>query len=346
MSDNITPNEALNKAVGDDTLAGTNWAGAAAAGSMRDQWGSPTAEVQLTDAERTFLVDTIVDESGLLKEIRRYTMNRSRVEIPRMSLASKVLRASAVGSHAEATIGTQVAPDFGSVVMTSSKLTLPWTITEEFIEDNPEKGAVEAKIARLMAIQAANDLEDLALNGDESLAGDPLYRANDGFIALANSLGSQVLNFGQVAFTNNVFEQMYRALPTKYRRNPRELRFLVGPNIWQDYVNSVAARQGAMADQFLSGLVGDPTYIGIPIRMSPFMPEDLGGGTNESTIILTHPDNLIWGVERDMKLRKTTEGQEAIQGDQRFYALHIRCDFMIQNPEALVLADEVTPRLP
>jgi HK97 family phage major capsid protein len=346
MSENLTPNEALEKAAG-VTLAGTDWQNSptGVAGSMRDQWGSPSGEVHLTDPERQFIVDTVVDESGLLKEIRRYNMNRSRVEIPRMSLGRRVLQATNAGGHPEATIGQQQAPDFDTIVMTSSKLTLPYTITEEFLEDNPEKGTAEQKIARLMAIQAANDLEDLAINGDEG-SGDPLLHSNDGFIALANSLGANLVNYGGAAnFDRYKLEDMLRALPTKYRRNVRELRFFVGPNTWQDYVNSIADRQGAMADQYLAGLVGDPTYGGIPMRMSPFMPEEGGVGTDEATIILTHPDNLIWGVERDMKLRKTVEGQAAIQGDQRFYALHIRCDFMIQNPEALVLADGILPRV-
>lgn len=350
MSENMTPREALSKASGVETLAGTNWAGAAAGDSMRDQLGSPAAEVHLTDAERQFLVDTIVDESSLLKEIRRYNMNRSRVEIPRMTLGNKVLRASAAGGHPEATAGTLQSPDYETIILTSSKLTLPWTITEEFLEDNPEKGAAEQKIARIMAVQAANDLEDLAINGDESNVGDPLYRANDGFITLANSLGSPIVNEGGAEFTTATFERVLRALPTKYRRNLRELRFFVGPNTWLDYVQSIAARQGAMADQYLSGLVGDPTYGGIPLRMSPFMPEDRDdsgtGDNDESVIILTHPDNLVWGVERDMRLRKSTEGERAIQEDLRFYALHVRCDFMIQNPEALVLADGVAPRIP
>jgi HK97 family phage major capsid protein len=346
----IDPREALAKAAG-DTLAGTDWQnGPGAAGTMRGDFNASFAGsdlVQLTDAERQFLVDTVVDESSLLKEVRRYTMNRSRVEIPRMSLGRTVLQANVPGGQTEGVAGVDQAPDFETIVLTSSKLTLPWTVTEEFLEDNPEKGSAEAKIARLMAIQAANDLEDLAINGDETNVGHALFRANDGYITLADAQcpAGQLLAFAGAGFTTDVLQQMLRAMPTRYRRNVRELRFFVGPNIWQDYVQSIAARQGAMADQYLAGLVGDPTYGGIPLRMSPFMPEDAGVGLNEAQIILTHPDNLIWGVERDMKLRKTTEGKEAIKEDKRFYALHIRCDFQIQNPGAVVKADGVAPRV-
>ncbi len=39
----------------------------------------------------------------------------------------------------------------------------------------------------------------------------------------------------------------------------------------------------------------------------------LSGADNLTDVILTHPDNLIFGVQRDMKLRKTTEGKDAIE---------------------------------
>ena len=353
--------------------AGTNWAGAAPADSMRGQLGSPSAEVLLTDAERQFLVDRVVDESSLLKIARKLTMNRSRVEIPRMSLGSRVMRAAQQGGHVEtypyyapgvapawadvdgagpsgvpptandleSTQATEhlVSPEYSTVILESSKLVLPWAITEEFLEDNPEQGRAEQRIATIMGVQAANDLEDLALNGNETSA-DSLLRANDGYLLQA-AAGNVAAGIGN--FTTNSFETILRALPTKYRRNLRQLRFIVHPDTWMDYVQSIAARQGNMADQYLSGLVGDPTYGGIPIMASPFMPEVVGGA---GQIMLTHPDNLIFGVERDMKMRKTMDGQNAIYNDERYYALHIRCDFVIQNVEATALGTGVDVRTP
>ena len=77
----MDPREALNKAA-ISTQEGANWVDGtpAAASSMRggSAFGAE-AEVHLTDAERTFLIDTVVDESSLLREIRRYDMKRSRV---------------------------------------------------------------------------------------------------------------------------------------------------------------------------------------------------------------------------------------------------------------------------
>ena len=375
--------EALEKAYteGGVTAAGTAWSAegpGAPVDSFRGQldvaWAPPqgamrqgdqgpgTPEVLLTDAERQFIVDRVIDESALLKMVRKLTMNRSRVEIPRMSLGSRVMRASHQGGHVETQqyyadgpvdpfnpalpVGPAgqllesganehlVTPEYSTIVLESSKLVLPWAITEEFLEDNPEKGAAEQRIATIMGIQAANDLEDLALNGLETST-DALLRANDGYLVqAANGNVSAALG----AFTTNTFETILRSLPTKYRRNVRQLKFLVHPDVWMDYVQSIAARQGNMADQYLAGLVGDPTYGGVPIMASPFMPLD--------QVLLTNPDNMIFGVERDMKMRKTMDGQNAIYNDERYYALHIRCDFKIQNVEATGLGTGLLPRVP
>ena len=388
MSDMNERLEALEKAAytkGGVIGAGTNWTQTAAnspTNSLRNQFGAGSAEVMLTDAERQFLVDRVIDESTLLKIVRKLTMNRSRVEIPRMSLGSRVMRASHPGTHGEsypyyaaggtnpaAPVGGAYAPDlptapgtlggsplgletgaterlvvpeFSTIVLQSSKLVLPWAITEEFLEDNPEQGAAEQRIATIMGIQAANDLEDLSLNGDEASV-DALLRANDGYLkqALGGNLAPAL-----GAFTTNSFETVLRKMPTKYRRNLRQLRFLVHPDTWMDYVQSIAARQGNMADQYLSGLVGDPTYGGIPIMASPFMPDPAVVSATDVNILLTHPDNLIFGVERDMKMRKTMDGQNAIYNDERYYALHLRCDFKIQNIEATVAGQGLNLRTP
>ena len=319
-------------------------------GSFETQVGSPSAEVHLTDAEREFIIDTVVDQSVLLGEVRKVQMRRSLVEIPKLAIGTRLMRATAAGGTPESTPpGASADVIFGSIKLQSAKTSLPWTLTEEFLEDNNEMAAAEAKIAKMMGVQAGNDLEDLALNGDVT-SGDALLWANDGFYKL--SAGGNVVDFAGGNFTRNTFNQAIRALPPKYRRNLRALRFYVGPNLWQDWVDSVAARQGNMADQYLAGLVADPTYGGIPIRGIPLVNEEitaasrsLAGANNLTDIMLTHPDNLIFGVQRDMKLRKTTEGKDAIERDERYYVLHLRTDFQVQNLEAVVLGQNIRPRI-
>lgn len=342
----MDPRESLRKAAGPVEI-GSDWINTPAtnADSYRGLNNpEPNKEATLTAAEAKFLVDTMVEESVLLKEVRRVVMGKPRVEIPRMFIddSDAGLQASNAGGNLESTAGTEVGTEYNSVVLTSSKLVLPWTVTEEFFEDNPEGASVEQTIARLMGIRAANDLERLAINGDEGGAG-PLLHANDGYIALINGQTppAQILAVN-APFTTDVFHQMWKAMPTRYKANPRNLRFYVGPNVWSDYIDALAARMGDNADRFLTDYNMDPMYKGIPVRMIPFMPDS--GQVGEGTVILTDPKNLIWGVQRDMKLRKSIEGRQAITLDQRYFALMLRCDFEVQNPNAVVMATGVEAR--
>lgn len=340
-------NENLNKAyTAGETLAGTNWAGAAASGSMRDQLGSVPANVHLTDAQREYVIDRVVDEAVLLRKIRRIDMPRSSMMIPRMSVGTRIARAGAAGGHPESTTtGNQVSADFGNIEMRSSLIVVPWTISNEFLEDNPEMGAAEQKIADMMATQLGNDLQDLAVNGDEA-SGDALLRANNGFTALGAS--GNVIDFNATAFTTAVFERMLRALPTKYRGNKEKLAYFVSPNIESDYIQALAARMGDGADNFLTrGAATSPPYNGIQMITVPHLPDtgNVNGGSNESTLYLTPVENLVWGVQKDVEMASTTEGKNALDQNERYYVLRCRCDFVIMNTEAFVLGKEVTPRV-
>lgn len=64
---------------------------------------------------------------------------------------------------------------------TFNQLILPWTVTKGFYQDNPDKARAKAKVTRVMAIQAANDLEELIVHGDAD-GNDVLLKAMDGYV--------------------------------------------------------------------------------------------------------------------------------------------------------------------
>lgn len=59
------------------------------------------------------------------------------------------------------------------------KIVLPWTVTKEFMDDNPDGEAAADMIQNAMAIQVATDLTDLVIDGDET-SQDRLYMTMDG----------------------------------------------------------------------------------------------------------------------------------------------------------------------
>ena len=54
-------------------------------------------------------------------------------------------------------------------------------------------------------------------------------------------------------------------------------------------------------------------------------------------IILTDPQNLIVVNTYSVKVRKTTEGREAIMQDKRFYVIHLDYDPIIEEPDAAAI---------
>ena len=271
----------------------------------------------LTKTQCDDLVNNIVDNSPVLKLVNKLYMNKSTVELPVM-LSDTILEASKGGLEDRPPVDLNNA-----VTLYSTKLKLPWTVTAEFMENEPSKGYAEKRIQTVMNVQAGNDLEDIFINGDEDST-DILYRANDGVLKLSKNNHKVQVGIRGKAVTK-MFEEVLRALPTKYRRNLRQLKFIVSPDMWMDYVMAIASRQGSMADQYLAGLVGSPTYGGVEVVASSFMPY--------GKFILTNPNNLIFGFENTIKKTRTHDKEN----DEYNYLLDIRVDFAIQNPEALIV---------
>lgn len=283
---------------------------------------SKTPEVptdHLTPEQRQSFIDTLVASSSFIGSVRKFNMMRSRVEIPRML----------IGSHVMKTPGTPTSvPEFSSVVLVSSKLTMPWTVTKEFLLDNPDSvDGAEARVWSIMGVQASNDIEDLMINGDES-SNDNLLKANDGILKLATTHKKLYQGFRKVA-VHQRFKDTLKTLPSRYKREKSKLVFLVGPNTYLDYVYEIAGKNTGMSNAFLTSLADDPTYMDIKVVSNVFMPDD--------KIVLTSFDNIILGIENDMRLRTTEEGAEAVKRDEKLYALHIRCDIEIQNQDAFIM---------
>ncbi len=80
------------------------------------------------------------------------------------------------------------------------------------------------------------------------------------------------------------------------------------------------------------GAVPDSVYAAparIPAVECPSMSDD--------TIILTDPKNLVVVNTYSVKIRKTTEGKEAIMMDKRFYVVHLDYDPIIEEPDATAI---------
>lgn len=301
-------------------------------------------------------IDYMVDESVLVKEVRFIRMNAPTREIDRVSLGTRKVRKATENTddHVDAD------PTFDKISLQTVKLRLDWSLTTESLEDNLEGNSLEDHIARLMATQMANDLEDLYINGDVTSSTSLLSalegwrkRALNGAHVVSNS-GSEQYGLGldgsNVNQGQKVFNTALKNMPRKYMQQRNKLRFYTSSSLIQDYLHGLTSRATQLGDQVIFGSPtgsqgGGMTNIrpyGVSWMEVPLQPEDIAGTYASATgnhgyVELTFPENRIVGVQREVKVyREFLPKKDAIE-----YTVYTRVCNQIENLDAWVYAKDV-----
>ena len=203
------------------------------------------------------------------------------------------------------------------------------------MRENIEKERFEDKFMGQIAKQVQVDILDLAFNGDTDYAGTEdkaFITITDGFIKKLQT-GSNILDAATVGekFTDDIFTKALKILPTKYfnRSNYKWIANTKTYLTWIEYLKKKQTTAGDMA--ILNGQNMNP--LGIEWREVPNFPDDV--------IILADPKNLAVVNTYDIKVRKTTEGRDAVMRDMRYYAVHLDLDPIIMEKEAVTLIKNV-----
>jgi hypothetical protein len=206
-----------------------------------------------------------------------------------------------------------------------------------------------------MTTQAAQDLEDFAINGDIDITDDPLLSKGDGWSKRANRLGHVVDHAGGAA-DRTVWHKALKALPRKYR-NRNGLKFFAGTGVIQDYMFSLQqtdanfitpesmAAAGINQAVTPSGPAGFITgnAFGTPIQEVPLFEQNKAGdysgasGNTHSDVWLTYPQNLLWGVKREIQVYREFKPKK----DTIEYTVYTRVGMQVENPDAFVVVKNV-----
>jgi hypothetical protein len=343
-------NELLAKSVAADTTITTSMSGSASA-TTGIHVGSEGDGGLLNPEQSARFLDYMFDATVIGKVARTVRMKSDTTEIDRIGVGEKLMK---LATEADDT-GSNAAVTFSKISLTTKKLRLDWELSTESLEDNIEGPDLEDHIARMMATQAGNDIEDVILNGNTSLSSDALYKAFDGVVKKSKANG-HVVDAGGDAVSRAVFNSALKALPRKYKQRRTDLRFLAGSNLIQDflYANSIGTNQTIPQDiassiirgdvQPLSGPAGyvAPYAFGIPIVEVPLLPEtqtgDYSGATgSHGDIHLTFPNNVVIGVKRDVTVyRFFWPKKDAIE-----YTMYTRVGVQIEQADAWVVVKNV-----
>ena len=353
-------NELLQKVI-DTSNLGTN----APLTSTGDD--GPTAKggagLLYPDQANRFL-DYMWDATILAKSARTIRMRSNTTEIDRVAVGQRIMTVATEDNPRDYTNSTDAgftsqSAVFSKISLTTRKLRLDWELSAEALEDNIEGPDLEDHIARLMATQAGNDVEDVLINGDGSSQG--LMGAFKGFRTLAIN-NAHVVDAQGYGLDKGVFNAAIKQLPRKYKQRRNQLRFFAGSNLVQDYLyNLTNTTNNFLPFDISSGIlrgevaandggpgVTTPFAFGIPVINVPLMDETraysttLGTGPNGTSglhgeLHLTFPQNFIVGIKRDVVVYRLFQPKK----DTIEYTLFIRVGTAIENYDAHVIVTNV-----
>ena len=288
------------------------------------QTGSLSHGLLNPEQARKFIQQTF-EATNLGPRVRHVMRTAKSGEIDKIGIGSRLLRAKVENQDDGYRAGVTT-----SVIEYACKaVRLPWEITEETLRENIEGQQLEAIITNLMTRQLGVDLEDIYLNGDESTPPtDKDYdflKLNDGWIKQISNGGHVYDAASDTTMSLDIFYKTLQQLPNKY--NNGRLRWLMSPKRaqqWELYLlNKVVEKGGAVPENVYTS----PAKI--KAVECPSMSDD--------KILLTDPQNLVVVNTYDMKIRKTTEGKEAIMQDKRFYVCHLDFDAIIEEKDATAM---------
>jgi len=343
-------NETLEKAVAAGTTATGTFA--STTGGTGTHRASENGNGGLLNPEQSArFLDYMFDATVIGKVARTVRMKSDTAEIDRMSVGEKLMK---LATEADDTASNN-AVTFSKISLTTKKLRMDWELSTESLEDNIEGADLEDHIARLMATQAGNDIEDVILNGNTSLSSDALYKSFDGVVKKAKASG-RVVDAAGAAVSREVFNKALKAMPRKYKQRRGDLRFLAGSNLIQDflYANSIGTNQTIPQDIASSVIRGGvaplggpagyvaPFAFGIPIVEVPLLNETQTGDYATPTgshgdIHLSFPNNVVIGVKRDVTVYRFFWPRK----DSIEYTMYTRVGVQIEQADAWVVVKNV-----
>lgn len=300
-------------------------------------------------------IDYVWDATTLAQDGRRVTMRANTMELEKINVGDRVIRAASQGVSTYKNTGAT----FSKVELTTKKIRLDWEVSSESLEDNIEGAALEDHLVRLMTNAFGNDIEDLAINGDGS-TGDFLSIMN-GFInqekTSPNVVGTtanlgkahEVINSSLVgsnaAFTDWTTERLQSlilAMPRRYRAITNGLKFYAGTDTFANIVKNNATVYSTIGstentrNEFIGGAnqtfggARQTRVLGVPVLEVPYYPAGF--------VDLTFPQNRIWGFQRDITVNRFYVPKK----DTIEYTVFVRFGIAWEELDAVAFADTTT----
>lgn len=251
----------------------------------------------LTVEQASSFIRNVIDQPTILRQLRTVTMNGPSMEMPKIGIGSRMLKAarqihSEVSGDGRALLYSErTRPTTDKIELNTSEVIAEIRLPYETLEDNIERGGMENTILALIAERASLDLEELIIQGDTALAGTDAYLGlQEGVL---KKLSSNVVDATGLGVSPDMFNNTVKALPTRFRRNKAQMRFFLPPDVEQDYRNDQAKRGTNLGDVTLTG--------DAPLRLFGSSAQGVAM-MPEANSVFTNPKNILFGIQRNVRV--------------------------------------------
>lgn len=228
-------------------------------------------------------IDFVINVTELSNVARIARFRNEETNIDKIGVGKR----SAVPKVEATDPGVRRTVNHTKVTLKPQAIMVPWEIGDIYSEINIEGESVQDTIIRLMATQVGNDLEELYINGnalgaavieDDILDGgsttlyvkDTFLALFDGWLELAESGFIHDATGNPV--TSSLFSEMIKAMPDKFKRTRKNMRFVAATDAEQEYRQTVSSRATAAGDVALSTTM-NLTPFGIQLVGVPLLSE-------------------------------------------------------------------------
>ena len=296
-------------------------------------------------------VERVQKEATLLDLVRTVEMPRKEMAIPKVGVGRQLLSEQTEGESP----GAFEDAVSGAVELDASRKTvIPYELTQESVEDIVGGEEVADIILSHFEQQFAVDVQNLLINGDTD-DDSAFFSILDGYLEIARGADSESDRIGSPATASGeedsmpeldhsdadgdaqpidtqLFSDAIQTLEERYRDSTSQV-FMMSETQHQEYLNTLEGREDGLGPQILQG-DDSVSPFGYDIQPVPDFPDD--------TILLTDPDNLVWGLHRDVEVDVIDESDEVLERDLfARYALRARWDAQIEDLQAGVIVENV-----
>lgn len=236
---------------------------------------------KLNPVQADRFIDYVIDVTELSGAVRTVRFRAEEMNIDKIGVGRRVTVPKVEARDPGRRFGIRTS----KVSLRPVEVMTPFEISDNFAENSIEGEAVEDTIVRLMARQAANDYEELMINGDllgyATLESDLVDGGSstkvikDSFLALFDGWlrkldGANIYNANGANLSTKIFSGMIKSMPVKFRRSRRNLRFLLALDLEQNWREKVSSRATAQGDRSLMSSDAIPVF-GVPMVAIPLL---------------------------------------------------------------------------